>query len=191
MRNIPFVAKRPIEVAPWEVFGSTREQYERWVGEICSIACLRSLILAKYGHSPSLWSLVEEACDVGVFIQGEHKILGAFHRPLCELMQRYDISGSVVGPISEPSIWNALDNSIAILSIDLSALRADLSGGHLILVFDKLESEGSYLIHDNAQIVCSSGEACKVSRKELNRISNGKGIFIQLDSLSSSTSTQS
>ena len=178
--KIPFVAKRPDGAAPWKSFGSSIEEYEKWAPEVCAIACSQSLILAKHGKAPTLWELTQEAWKLGVFEEEAGEIKGAYHRPLAILLRNFGIEARLLKEASEAYIWNIANHGPIILSIDLEKLGNGLTGPHLVLVVDKDIFSEIYFIHDNARVLCPSGDNCCVSRAELAKISNGKGLCVRL-----------
>jgi hypothetical protein len=176
MRQIPFVPKRPAGEQPWITFGSDQADYDKWSGEVCAIACARSLILAKEGQSSSLWDLTKEAVEAGVFIVHPDRVDGAFHFPLAAWLQRYRLKAQPFRLASETTIWEMMRDSMVLLSIDLSKVGAQ--GSHLILLIDRDPDNNAYLLHDSASLLGRPGDNCRVSRVEIERLSNRKGIRV-------------
>jgi Peptidase_C39 like family len=175
---IPFVSKRPYGPTPWVTFGSTKEEYEKWAGEICSIACCRSLILAKCGDAPSLWELTQQAIKMGVFLDEGTSIKGAFHKPLAQLLAMHDIVAQLFQKETEAAIWNLSERYPIIISIDLSKYTTS-AGSHLVLITDIDLISEQYIVHDSASTLCNVGYDCRVSRSQLSKISNGRGLIIK------------
>lgn len=181
---IPFVAKRPNGPTPWNIFGSTEAEYKIWAPEICSIACCRSLILARYGNAPTLWELTKEAIELGVFrIEGE-KIKGAFHYPLNLFLKKYRISSILIQGAEEAELWNLAKNYPLIVSVNLSAYTK-MIGSHLVLIVAVDEDTEDYVIHDSANTICPQGAFCRVSRARFSIMSNAKGLCVHLNTLAS------
>jgi hypothetical protein len=175
--EIPFVAKRPANDQPWQEFGGTESEYHFWTPHICSIACIRSLILATRKTAPSLWNLTKRATEIGVFKEGANQsIEGAFHAPLVELLKEFGLDASVFGRLTPDEVWELAEQGVLLLSIDLAAVRNKLFGSHMVLVVARGQQQ--LIIHDSACVLCENGNACRISRSMLNAISNGRGIFV-------------
>ena len=182
MRKIPLILKRPNSAQPWVEFGSTESEYIRWAPEVCSIACVRSILLWRYGTAPSLWELINQAVEHQVFKVTDERIDGAFHFPLVQLLGRHGIRAEVLKAASEDEVWKYLDTGVVMLSVDLPKISQELVGSHIVLVVDKMASQdGLYLVQDSAMII-SSDESSEwgtlIEREILKGVSNRKGLIV-------------
>ncbi|MCF8880328.1 hypothetical protein L5876_10920 [Hyphobacterium sp. SN044] len=104
-------------------------------------------------------------------------ILGAHHWPLSSLLAKFDILSEPFGEKTEHDVFNYLKEGPLILSINLGAVNKEVSGSHLILVFDRNGCE-AVTAHDNACVLSETGRNINISLRELSGISNKKGIRI-------------
>lgn len=176
IHDIPFVAKRPSGSVPWIAFGSSRADYDNWVPHVCAMACCRSLILARYGCSPDLWGLTQDAACMGVYVEEEGSIRGAFHDPLVDFLSDFHIRAYRFGNLRSDALAAAVAEGPLLLSIDLAAVDKRHRGSHLVLVFGSTGQ--GYVIHDNARLLSETGEGCQLEAERLEAISNAKGIAI-------------
>jgi hypothetical protein len=54
------------------------------------------------------------------------------------------------------------------------------------LLYDRDIETEEYIIHDNANLLSNPGSACRVPRALLSRLSNGRGIMVDLAHVSRS-----
>jgi hypothetical protein len=170
---------RPGDPLPWLSFGSAKDEYERWVPEICGICCLKMIgdTVGTTRHQ-SLYQLTMMAVENGTFTIGEAgRIHGAYHKPLSELAQTFGIPCEVAANLTTARIRREIGNGrYAILSVDLGKVDSALRGGHLVLVYAH-DGVGEFLLHDCSSVLRQNGRAVKVTWSELENMSNRKGLI--------------
>jgi hypothetical protein len=180
--NVAFVPKAyPGDPSPWETFGSTEEEYRKWIPEVCGICCLK-MASDTFGLAAgsSLYDLTLRCLEKGGFrIQEDGSILGVFHHPLIDLAKDIGLRGSVEKMLDTTQIERYLtDNRMIILSIDLAKATSSFKGNHLILVHRYLPEEGLFLANDCAFAIGESGFDIPLPVDLLERISNRRGMTI-------------
>ena len=171
--------RRPDDTEPWIEFGSSQQEYQRWIPEICGICCLK-MVGDTIGvtNNLSLYKLTMMAAENGTFVVSEDgTIQGAFHYPLAELAERLGICCRVMRTLGLSEIMEALTRGMyAILSIDAARVDNSLQGGHLVLVYGYDEPTGSFLLHDCSSMMQPDGRGVRISAHALAGISNNKGL---------------
>lgn len=178
--EVCFVPKcSPDDPMPWMVFGSSLKEYTRWVPEICGICCLK-MVGDTFGvtSNSSLYRLTMQCLGRGGFkIQEDGSIAGVFHHPLVRLAEELGLQGSVERNLDVKSIISHLKNNrLIVLSIDLQKVSGSLKGNHLVLVHRYLPRQHVFLVHDCAFAVGKEGANIPLSRDELARMSNERGM---------------
>ncbi|MDQ3099645.1 MAG: C39 family peptidase [bacterium] len=182
-KEVVFIPKRlPDEIQSQRVFGApSSEEYLKWVPEVCGICCLKSTgdTLGKTRHL-SLYDLTMLSLEYGAFkISGDDTIEGIFHKPLLRLANSLGIGGEVRRSITEQNLMQAVaSGNFVILSIELRKLKPDLSGSHLLLVYDFDATTSEFIVHDSAALLSETGESAHVPVALLNHLSNNKGLFL-------------
>lgn len=181
-QDVTFVPKAyPGDAIPWIAFGSTRENYERWIPEICGICCLK-MVGDTFGITDnlSLYELTLKCLNKGGFkIKKDGSIEGIFHRPLVRLARELGLEGSVEKKLGVDRVIKHLENNrFAILSIDLRKATESFKGTHLILVHAYSREERRFIVHDCAYALGKEGCGILVSHDELAHISNERGMIL-------------
>lgn len=182
MSRVIFIPKRPKnDPYPWITFGcDSQKEYEKWIPEICGICCLKMVgdTFGKTNHL-NLYNLTMKCFTKGGFrILPNGEIQGVFHYPLLETAYELGLNGEVRGIIDSQLIIDAVNNGrLIVLSIDLKKVRGSLAGSHLILIHHYDKEHDTFLLHDTSCILHDSGQHIKISRLNLDAISNRKGII--------------
>lgn len=183
MNHISFIPKRlKNDPYPWLTFGcNTEEEYEKWIPEICGICCLKMIgdTFGKTNHI-NLYNLTMKCFNKGGFkILANGDIMGVFHYPLLETAKEFGLNGEVRRSIDNQLIINSVNNiRFVILSIDLSKVKNDLSGSHLVLVHNYNRENDAFLLHDTSCVLDSCGENIPIPRSRLEIMSNHKGLIL-------------
>ena len=184
MDTPPFIPQRfSHKKEPWLAFGArNREDYEIWSKEVCGICCLKmigdSWELTTYR---SIYSLTIDCLNSGGFtITSDGVIHGVFHKHLLHLAQENHMDGQVVKHLDMKTIIRALsESSYVILSVNTAKLKPCFPDNHMVLVY-ACSPHGQILhLHDPGRILSKTGKNIQLSRKQLERISNNKGLIIQ------------
>ena len=179
-REVRFVPKcSPDDSVPWIAFGSSQEEYTRWVPEICGICCLK-MVGDTFGvtTNTSLYQLTMQCLERGGFkVQEDGSIAGVFHHPLVHLAEELGLQGSVERNLDVKGIISHLKNNrLIVLSINLQKVPGSFKGNHLVLVYRYLPRQHVFLVHDCAFAVGKEGANIPLSQDELARMSNERGM---------------
>jgi hypothetical protein len=122
---------------------------------------------------------------IGCFEKGGFKIMesgeinGVFHYPLLDYVRSLGMDGRVEKNLGLDAIKEALsENGLVLLSIDLAKTSKNLSGGHLILVHTYKKEQDAFIVHDCAHAIADVGENAVLLAKDMDAISNRKGLIL-------------
>lgn len=184
-RQVVFVPKCvPGDGSPWLNFGSSRSEYEKWIPHVCGICCLKMIgDSAGLTTQLTLYTLTLMCLAKRGFVQeADGKISGVFHYPLAELAGDLGLAAEVDGNLaSGRCISHIRRGSILMLSVNLAKVNPSLSGGHLVVVYDYSPKSDVFMIHDCSSVLRTNGCGISISRRELDGISNRKGLVFTLE----------
>ena len=167
---------------PWIRFGSTKEEYERWIPEVCGICCLKMIgDTAGQTRDLSLYMLTMKAVKNGTFTvdPATGKINGAYHYPLAELIKEFGLRCQVIRNLTMPRLLDALAKErYVILSIDLAKVNSGFGGGHLVLIYGYDKDNDEVIMHDCASVLKQDGCGVRISIPMLEVLSNRKGLIV-------------
>jgi hypothetical protein len=173
--------KQPGDETPWVAFGSTREEYDKWIPEVCGVCCLK-MAVDTFTSAPeaSLYDLTMRCLAKGGFRENDDGTIdGVFHYPLVALAEELGLKGLVERRLSLEQVREYLaENRMVVLSIDLARVSPSRTGGHLILVHRYLPETSAFLVNDCSFAVGESGADVSLPSAELARIATGRGIAL-------------
>jgi hypothetical protein len=126
----------------WASSGAANvDEYARWAGNLCGMACLKMILAARSGHIVPTVSLAMQCKEYGGYVvDSEGNIKGLIYAPFVPFVQgRFAMDASVVTDISAAGIPDILVASqFFIASVHHSIRWPDTEppskGGHLVLV---------------------------------------------------------
>ena len=126
----------------WASSGAANvDEYARWAGNLCGMACLKMILAAPSGHIVPTVSLAMQCKEYGGYVvDPEGNIKGLIYAPFVPFVQeRFAMNASVVTDISAADIPDILAASqFFIASVHHSIRWPDTEppskGGHLVLV---------------------------------------------------------
>ncbi len=125
----------------------------------------------------SLWQLLTTCRKFDGFKDKNGERVGVFHQALVKTARENGFSGKIIKNVSPEKLIELLKkNYLVILSVDKNKIDEKLTGGHLMLVLDYLEEEKTFLVNDPDPLLAKNGQEVKLSKNELEKISNEKGI---------------
>ena len=149
----------------WNESGAkTRQDYKRWSGHICGMACLRMVL--KYAHDIDvpLFSLLSLCLKYGGYqVEGE-TIKGLFYFPFVKFINaEYGFDARVVEDISIQEVLPRLnDDCVFIASVHPTIRHPEnkppRKGGHLVLVH-RFEPDTNRLVFHNPSGTDESNQA--------------------------------
>lgn len=128
--------------ARWASSGAANvEEYARWAGNLCGMACLKMILAARTGDIVPTVSLAMQCKEYGGYaVDSEGNIKGLIYAPFVPFVrERFAIDAGVVTDISAANISDILAGSqFFIASVHHSIRWPDTEppsrGGHLVLV---------------------------------------------------------
>lgn len=127
----------------WRSSGAqTIEEYSRWAGHVCGMACLKMILAARTGTVVPTLELARQCTEAGGYVVDPDtgRIRGLIYAPLVGLLrERYGISAAVLiglTAVDLPSIMQTAEFFIASVhhAIRWPEQAAPGRGGHLVLV---------------------------------------------------------
>ncbi|WP_327378972.1 C39 family peptidase (plasmid) [Streptomyces sp. NBC_01216] len=115
--------------------------YSRWCRHMCGIACLRMALLARNGHAPTLFALLDGARKYGAYTEDADTgaIRGLIYAPFADYVRdAHALTAEVHRTLPVPGLLDLLDaGRLALVSVHKEIRRPDRSapgkGGHLVL----------------------------------------------------------
>ncbi|MFJ3905677.1 peptidase [Streptomyces sp. NPDC090025] len=139
--SIVYDGHDPADDPRWHESGAPdREDYARWCGHLCGMACLRMALHHRDGHAPSLFALRDGALRYGAYTDQGGKIRGLIYAPAVTYAQEVHGLAARVHPVLPTGhLVELLDEGHqAIVSVHKEIRRPDRpapgQGGHLVLV---------------------------------------------------------
>jgi hypothetical protein len=133
---------RPAQDDPnWEVSGAPSQAiYGQWCRNLCGMACLRMVLLARGGDTGSLFELLAGSLEYGCYrIDPSRQIRGMFYEPFTRFVHdRFAIEATVVTDLCLDRLVAELGaGKLVMASVHKEIRRPDReppgTGGHLVL----------------------------------------------------------
>ncbi|ONG44586.1 hypothetical protein BKE38_28115 [Pseudoroseomonas deserti] len=169
----------------WRGSGAaTIEDYARWAGHLCGMACLR-MVLAARGASPlpSMMELARGATAAGGYVeQPDGVIRGLIYAPLLPFMaEAFGIAGEIrldLAAADLPALLADKDFFIASVHKDIRwpERHPDSRGGHLVLVTAATPEE--IIFHNPSGHDPAAQADARLSPADFDRFFAGRGIAI-------------
>ncbi len=126
----------------WASSGArTIEDYARWAGNLCGMACLKMVLAARTGRTVPIMDLAMGCKDYGGYVEeADGRIKGLIYAPFVPFVKdRFGLNAKVVTGISTGDIGDILAQSEFFIasvhhSIRWSDTEPSSKGGHLVLV---------------------------------------------------------
>jgi hypothetical protein len=132
----------PADDPNWRESGAPdQEAYGRWCNRLCGMACLRMALIARDGHAPSLFTLLDGCLDYGGYVEEpDGKVNGLLYRPFCDFTSdRYKLQADVITGLGPGQLIRELGQGrLVMASVHREIRRPEhdppSTGGHLVLV---------------------------------------------------------
>lgn len=139
---IAYEGHPPADDPRWRESGaSDLEAYGRWCTRLCGMACLRMALIARDGHAPSLFALLDGCLGYGGYIEEPGgRVTGLLYRPFADFTRDcFHLHADVITDLKPARITRELDQGrLVMASVHKEIRRPDhdppASGGHLVLV---------------------------------------------------------
>lgn len=159
------------------------EDYARWAGNLCGMACLKMVLAARTGQTFQIMDLAMGCKDYGGYVEEpDGKIKGLIYAPFVPFVRdRFGLNARVVTGIPVAEIGDILTQSqFFIASVHHSIRWQDTvppaKGGHLVLV---TALEGDMIrFHNPSGHVAATRENVEMPLETFDRFFAGRGIAI-------------
>lgn len=124
----------------WQVSGApTLADYAFWAGRWCGMTCLAMALIARDGHAPTLWDLLQGALPYGAYTPREDGTVGGmYYEPFVRYTaEQHDLKAELITDLTPDRLRRELDTRLVIVSVHKEIRRPELPapgrGGHLVL----------------------------------------------------------
>lgn len=132
----------PAEDPQWRRSGArTQEEYARWCGHACGIACLQMVLHHRDGHAPPLLDLLHGCVAYGGYVEAGHdQIKGLIYAPFASYVQaEHALEAEVHPQLTLETIRTMLGEGWMVMASVHKEIRqpdrpAPGTGGHLVLI---------------------------------------------------------
>ncbi|WP_275507228.1 C39 family peptidase [Rhizobium sp. AC27/96] len=168
----------------WASSGArTVEDYARWAGNLCGMACLKMVLAARTGKTVPIMDLAMGCRDYGGYVEeADGRIKGLIYAPFVPFVRdRFGLHARVVTGISVAEIADILRQSEFFIasvhhSIRWPETEPPMKGGHLVLVTG---IDGSRIrFHNPSGHVDATRENAEMSLEVFEKFFAGRGIAI-------------
>ncbi|MGW1275520.1 C39 family peptidase [Streptomyces tsukubensis] len=125
----------------WSTSGAaTVEEYRRWAGHLCGMACLRMALLHRDGYAPTLFALADGVRKYEGYTEGPEGIKGLIYGPFARYTHHaHDLPATVHPKLGMDELTGLLDDGHLVMAsvhktIRTPELDPPRRGGHLVLV---------------------------------------------------------
>jgi hypothetical protein len=115
--------------------------YGRWCTRWCGMACLRMALIARDGHAPSLFALLDGCLDYGGYVEEpDGRVTGLLYQQFSDFTrERYQLQVDIITDLGPGRMIRELDQGrLLMASVHKEIRRPDRdppgTGGHLVLV---------------------------------------------------------
>ena len=182
-RLIPaFLAGRLAETDPrWPLSGAaTPEEYGRWAGHLCGMACLQMVMAARGEHFP-IHALRRAVQGHGGYVERDGEIRGLIYAGAVAWLETQGIAASVELNVNVMRLRGLLRRGQFIASVDPSirqpAEPPPGRGGHLVLVFGR-DRLGALRFHNPSGDSLANRWDVRLSTADFFPFFSRRGIFI-------------
>ncbi|GES50097.1 hypothetical protein RsS93_27110 [Rhizobium dioscoreae] len=162
---------------------STVEDYARWAGNLCGMACLKMVLAARTGKIIPIMDLAMGCREYGGYVEEvDGRIKGLIYAPFVPFVRdRFNLAARVVTGISVADIADILMQSEFFIasvhhSIRWPETEPPAKGGHLVLV--TAVDGNSIRFHNPSGHVDATRENAEMPLEVFERFFAGRGIAI-------------
>ncbi|MFK0163611.1 C39 family peptidase [Rhizobium sp. NPDC090279] len=168
----------------WALSGaSSVEDYARWAGNLCGMACLKMVLAARTGKTLPIMDLAIGCKEYGGYVEEQDgRIKGLIYAPFVPFVRdRFNLEARVVTGIPVTEIGDILRQSQFFIasvhhSIRWPETEPPAKGGHLVLV-TALE-EDMIRFHNPSGHIDATRENAEMPLEIFDRFFAGRGIAI-------------
>ncbi|MFD7556421.1 C39 family peptidase [Streptomyces sp. NPDC059835] len=138
---IAYAGHNPGNDPRWHESGAPdQDDYTRWCGHLCGIACLHMALTHRDGHAPTLFELRDGALRYGAYTEQDGKIRGLIYAPAVTYAQEvHGLDAQAHPNLPMNRLLELLDTGHQVIASVHKEIRrperpAPGQGGHLVLV---------------------------------------------------------
>ena len=162
---------------------SSIEDYARWAGNLCGMACLKMVLAARAGKTILIMDLAMGCREYGGYVEeADGRIKGLIYAPFVPFVRdRFGLDARVVTGIAVADIADILTHSEFFIasvhhSIRWPETEPPAKGGHLVLV--TAVDGNSIRFHNPSGHVDATRENAEMSLEVFEKFFAGRGIAI-------------
>lgn len=168
----------------WAASGARNvEDYARWAGNLCGMACLKMVLAARTGQTVPIMDLAMGCKDFGGYVEEpDGRIKGLIYAPFIPFVsERFGLNSRVVTGVSVADIGDILTQSEFFIASVHHTIRwpetePPSKGGHLVLV---TALEGNIVrFHNPSGHEDATRENVEMPLETFDRFFAGRGIAI-------------
>ncbi|KKT29915.1 MAG: hypothetical protein UW16_C0021G0003 [Microgenomates group bacterium GW2011_GWC1_44_10] len=161
------------------------EEYEDWSWNICGMACLKMILVKKFGGNYRTVELAKKCESYGGYRQYENKIDGLFYHPFCRfLSSEFKIKTKVYRFfLTLEGIKREVKKERHFIvsvnpAIKCAKNTPKYKGGHLVLITGFDEEKRTLILHNPSGLYGESQENYEISEKDFKKFFAGRGILV-------------
>jgi hypothetical protein len=182
---IAYEGHPPAEDPNWRASGApTQEAYGRWCTRLCGMACLRMALIARDGHAPSLFTLLEGCLEYGGYVEEpDGRVTGLLYQQFSDFTRdRYQLQADIITSLDPTRIIAELDTGRLIMASVHKEIRRPerdppATGGHLVLV--TRHHDGQLTFHNPSGHTSQAGIAT-LPLTRFDRFAARRGLALRL-----------
>lgn len=159
---------------------SSVEDYARWAGNLCGMACLKMVLAARTGKTIPIMDLAMGCREYGGYVEeADGRIKGLIYAPFVPFVRhRFDLNARIATGISVADILTQSEFFIASVhhSIRWPETEPPAKGGHLVLV-TSIDGNG-IRFHNPSGHVGATRENVEMPLRTFEKFFAGRGIAI-------------
>ncbi|AJR18658.1 hypothetical protein KR76_20965 [Pimelobacter simplex] len=142
------------------------QEYAFWAWRSCGVACLRSLLIERTGHSPAPVVLARELLAAGGYVPHAGGLRGLVYRPFVNYLRtRWDIAAEVRTDYTVTALADDLRRGAWVIASVHSTIRNAPAppperGGHLVLAYAATDTHLEF--HDPGAPTARTREAVRL-----------------------------
>jgi hypothetical protein len=174
---------RAAEDPRWAASGArTPQEYERWAGKVCGLACLKMILAARAQPVPPMMSLLARALRWRCYVPDGDRLVGLIYQPFANWVgQEFAIRVTVAADLSLAALASAASPATPVIASVHGSIRDPAQvppgrGGHLVLVTG---ADGETVrLHNPSGLPEVSQRDALVSVPDFERFFAGRGLII-------------
>ena len=124
------MCRQRFDVEQWQADGfATAQESAWWSDRACGVACVRMMLLARFGQAPASAELLHEARADGAYLRDR----GWSHAGLAHLGARHGLPAEAVA-VPDDEIAGHLERAPVIVSVKIEFPVGQGRGGHLVVL---------------------------------------------------------